>query len=156
MYEKTAEAHLRLEKTKKVREKISKEIIKYSNRHRRMMSQLGEKHTEEGLSEEETLCWNDLIRKEYALLELSKFLENVDCFAMKDILNPEATIFAVSHDTFDIWLSEDYLFVSTYLFNVMEENIPINEVLNPRFLEFEFVTIFERIQHEEKKREERE
>lgn len=156
MYEKTAEAHLRLEKTDKVREKISKEITKYSGRHRRWMSELGAKYVTEGLSEEETLQWNDLIRKEYALLELSKFLEDVDCFAIKDILNPEVTIFAVSHDTFDIWLSEDYSFVSTYLFNVMEENIPINEVLNPRFLEFEFVTIFDRIQHDEKKREERE
>ena len=97
--------------------------------------------------------WNLLVTQEFSLLRLKEYIENGNTFWSfearyndKDII-----IYQVSDRKLNIWLQEDYNFVSNFLCKIEFEGFSdVYEILNDRYFGYEFTNIFDEIQYDER------
>lgn len=147
MYEKISEIPIREEKIRKLKEKILAEIDKYLVRNRRDMKIY--------LIDNEDVIeyWDFMITQEFSLLRLKEYIENDNTFWLfeeryndKDII-----IYQVSDRKLNIWLQEDYNFVSHFLYKIEFEGFSdVYKILNDRYFGYEFTSIFDEIQYDER------
>ena len=147
MYEKISEIPIREEKIIKLKEKILAEIDRYFVRNRRDIIDY--------LTCDKDVIdnWNLLVTQEFSLLRLKEYIENCNTFCSfearyndKDII-----IYQVSDRKLNIWLQEDYNFVSNFLYKIEFEGFSdVYEILNDRYFGYEFTDIFDEIQYDER------
>ena len=147
MYEKISEIPIREVKIKKLKEKILEEIDKYLVRNRTDMKDY--------LVDNEDVIedWDFMVTQEFSLLRLKEYIENDNTFWSfearyndKDII-----IYKVSDRTLNIWLQEDYNFVSNFLYKIEFEGFSdVYEILNDRYFGYEFTNIFDEIQYDDR------
>lgn len=144
MYEKISEIPIREEKIKKLKTKILAEIDKRAKRiHEEMKQYL--------INNENVLDdWNFMITEEFSLLRLKEFIEQPGLFQSfearyddKDII-----IYQVSDADLNIWLQENYDFTFNFICKIKHEGVgDLHEILNNRFLGYNFTNIIDKIQY---------
>lgn len=151
---------LRSQKEEKLRKKISGELQSFSKRHKQALSMLGGRGEMGGeLEKWDIELWNSIIKKEYALLLLQDFVNDPSCFGK--ILKVDNTtgsiIYAISEEVLDIMLTDDFCFVSDYLFHVADlehnKNFTPNDILSSFFLEHNFISVVQRAMYKEQEQE---
>ena len=136
MYDKISNETERVDKVKKVKEKILSEIknemIVYKNQ------------MQHAITDED---FEYFVRNSFALLELKKFLENEDSFMRYEIKLPakDIVIYMVSDKNLSIWLEDDYSFIHNFLDKVEKNEYNVFPLLNDRFFETYFTNICDSI-----------
>lgn len=147
MYEKISEIPIREEKIRKLKKKILAEIDNYLVRNRKDM-----KIYLTG-NEDVIEYWDFMVTQEFSLLRLKEYVENDNTFWLfeeryndKDII-----IYQVSDRKLNIWLQEDYNFVFHFLYKIEFEGFSdVYKILNDRYFGYEFTSIFDEIQYDER------
>ena len=147
MYEKISEIPIREEKIKKLKEKILAEIDKYLLRNRRYMKVY--------LTDNEDVIedWDFMITQEFSLLRLKEYIENGNTFWSIEVRYEEEDIivYQVSDRELNIWLQEDYNFVSNFLCKIEFEGFSgVYKILDDRYFGYEFTNIFDEILYDDR------
>ena len=144
-YEKISEKHLREEKVKKLKEKILVEIKEYSDDARRYIKNFPADGNEKR--------WKSLVSREFTLLKLKEFIQKKDCFLRARKIYPEddIIIYTIPDKNLNIWLQEDYKFVSNFLFNAVD--CSVFDLLNDDYFAYEHTSIIEHAMYDEKQKE---
>ena len=121
MYDKISNETERVDKVKKVKEKILSEI---KNEMIVYKDQMQHAITDEN--------FEYFVRNSFALLELKKFLENEDSFMRYEIKLPakDIVIYMVSDKNLSIWLEDDYSFIHNFLDKVEKNEYNVFPLLN--------------------------
>ena len=149
MYEKISEEELRLEKVRKVKNKILSELYERLYAYKRRVQQ----NTE--ISDED---FDYCIRKIFALLELKKYLLNDNCFMGYEAKygNEDIVIYMVSEKDLNVWAQKNYNFIFNFLHRVEENEYNVSQLLNDRFFGYDFTDAFDHILYDENYEDERE
>lgn len=136
MYNKISNEKERVDKVKKVKEKILSEI---KNEMVVYKDQMQHAITDEG--------FEYFVRNGFALLGLKKFLENEDSFMRYEIKLPakDIVIYMVSDKNLSIWLEDDYSFICNFLDKVEKNEYNVFPLLNDRFFGTYFTNICDSI-----------
>lgn len=132
MYDKISNEKERIDKVKRVKEKILSEIENEMAAYKEQM--------QHAITDED---FEYFVRNSFALLELKKFLENEDSFMHYEIKIPtkDIVIYMVSNKNLSIWLEDDYSFVHNFLDKVEENEYNVFQLLNDRFFGIYFTNI---------------
>lgn len=84
------------------------------------------------------------LKQGFALLKLSDYVEKETAFMLCEEEYPEEdlVVYRVPEKYIDIWLQEDYNFVSKFLFEVEEDDFVCYK-LSDRYFAFYFMSVFE-------------
>lgn len=136
MYDKISNETERVDKVKKVKEKILSEIKNEMIVYKDQM--------QHAITDED---FEYFVRNSFALLELKKFLENEDSFMRYEIKLPakDIVIYMVSDKNLSIWLEDDYSFIHNFLDKVEKNEYNVFPLLNDRFFETYFTNICDSI-----------
>lgn len=148
MYEKISEIPTREEKVKKLKEKIYREIKKISECVREEMKTFATEINEGELGD-----WDFLITREFCLLKLKEFIDEESAFQSYEAkyYDRDIIIYQISDDTLNIWLQDDYNFALNFLCKIEHEGYAdVYQLLNNRYLGYEFTNIFDEIAYKEK------
>lgn len=147
MREKISEMSIRKNKIEKLKEKILAEIKKETKKlHNNMEQYLINRG-------DDLSIWNYMITKEFSLLRLKEFIEQPEAFQSFEVRydDKDIIIYKVSDEDLNIWLQESYNFTFNFLCKVMHEGFyDVYEILNDRFFGYEFTNIIDKIQHQER------
>ena len=112
MHDKISNKKERVDKVKKVKEKILSEIKNEMAAYKEQM--------QHAITDED---FEYFVRNGFALLELKKFLKNEGSFMKYNakFINKNIIIYIVSDNNLSIWLEDDYPFICNFLDKV-EEN----------------------------------
>lgn len=142
MYEKISDKPIREDKVKRLKIKILTEIEKELKHIKNKM---------------ETHWSNDrvfdcLIKRSFALLNLKQFIEREDAFTLCEAEYPNegVIVYQVSDKNLEIWLQEDYSFVTNFLFNAEKCEFDIFPFLSDRYFGYYFTNIFDSILYDKK------
>lgn len=141
MYEKLSNEPKRRIKVSKLKKKILEEIKKELDIYKRI---IGETNSDD--------VFFDLVRRSFVLLELQRYIENKNTF-MRQYANFEyddIVIYIVSEKSLNIFLQDDYHFVSKFLLNVEENGWNVFKMLNDQYFEHEFISIIDSILYDKK------
>lgn len=148
MYEKISETAIRQSKINTLKTKIHKEIEKYTSSIRENMKILLE---EEVINPD---MWDYCVNVAFFLTQLTEFVDWEGAFQNKEAEYPmkDAVVYTISIDEIDIWLQEEFNFVSHLLFVVKHDDgfANIAGYLDDRFLSRGLLNIFERTLYEQK------
>ena len=151
MNEKISEKHIREEKIKRLKEKIYSEIDDITKRLRREMYQLlFVDNTDEYFEDD----WEYLISNGFYLIKLKEYIDNPMVFQtiIAEYKDDDIVIYQVSDENLDIWLQDDFNFVLTFINNMeFRERRNVYEILNDKYFEYNFVSIFEKVRLKQKK-----
>lgn len=141
MYEKISDEIIRIEKVKRLKQKILSEIDDILNKYRNGLS--------ENLNDR---GFEFYVRRSFALLELKKYVETEYSFMsyeVKDYKN-DIVVYIVSDKDLNVWLQEDYSFAISFLTEA--ENIDYNvfQLLNDKYFGYSFTNICEYILYDKK------
>lgn len=138
MYEKISEEEARLEKVRKVKNKILSEIYERLYAYKRRIQQDTEIPDED---------FDYCIRKSFALLELKKYLLNDNCFMSYEAKygDEDIVIYMVSEKELNIWAQKNYNFAFNFLRKVEENEYNVYPLLNDRFFGYNFTDAFDHI-----------
>lgn len=146
MYEKISETAIRQSKINTLRTKIHKEIEKYTSSIRENMKILLE---EEIINPD---MWDYCVNVAFFLTQLTEFVDWEGAFQNKEAENPkkDAVVYTISVDEIDIWLQEEFNFVSHLLSVIKYDDgfATIAAYLNDRFLSRGLLSIVERTIYE--------
>lgn len=142
MYDKISNEKERIDKVKRVKEKIVSEI------KNEMIVYKDQMH--HAITDED---FEYFVRNSFALLELKKFLENEDSFMRYEIKLPakDIVIYMVSDKNLSIWLEDDYSFIHNFLDKVEKNEYNVFPLLNDRFFETYFTNICDSVLYDDKK-----
>lgn len=86
------------------------------------------------------------LKQGFALLKLKDYVEKETAFMLCEEEYPEEdlVVYRVPEKYIDIWLQEDYNFVSKFLFEVEEDDFVCHK-LSDRYFAFYFMSVFELI-----------
>lgn len=151
--EKISEKHLREEKVRKVKEKILKEIAEEVGRCKNGIGYALDYDDEE--------YFDEMIFRIHSLFRLKKYIEREYTFMKETALNYDSdlVIYTVSIDYINIWLQDDYNFVSEFIVNAEKEErnrVLIECMLNDEYFGIDFTSIFDKIAYDEKVKKETE
>lgn len=150
MNEKISEKPIREEKIKKLKEKIYSEIDDITKRIRREIYQLlFVDNTDEYFEDD----WEYLISKGFYLIKLKEYIDNPMVFQtiIAEYKDDDIVIYQVSDENLDIWLQDDFNFVLTFVNNMeFRERRNVYEILNDKYFEYDFVSIFEKVRLKQK------
>jgi hypothetical protein len=148
MYEKISETAIRQSKINALKTKIRKEIEKYTSSIRENMKIL--------LKQEiiNTEMWDYCVNVAFFLTQLTEFVDWEGAFQNKEAENPneDIVVYTISIDEIDIWLQENFNFVS-HLLSVIEHDNGFANIagyLDDRFLSRGLLNIVERTLYEQK------
>lgn len=136
MHDKISNKKERVDKVKKVKEKILSEIENEMAAYKEQM--------QHAITDED---FEYFVRNSFALLELKKFLENEDPFMHYEIKIPakDIVIYMVSNKNLSIWLEDDYSFIHNFLDKVEKNEYNVFPLLNDRFFGTYFTNICDSI-----------
>lgn len=143
MYEKISEEEARLEKVRKVKNKILSEIDDRICAYKKLFT-INEKTTEED--------YNFFISENFALLELKKYLKKDNCFMSYEAkyLDKDIVVYVVSERTLNVWMRKDYNFIYNYLDKAEENEYNVFPLLNDKFFGYAFTNNIDYILYDER------
>ena len=132
MHDKISNKKERVDKVKKVKEKILSEIKNEMAAYKEQM--------QHAITDED---FEYFVRNGFALLELKKFLKNEGSFMKYNakFINKNIIIYIVSDNNLSIWLEDDYPFICNFLDKVEENEYNVFPLLNDRFFGTYFTNI---------------
>lgn len=141
MYEKISDEIIRIEKVKKLKQKILSEIDNLLSKYRNGLS---ENLNDRGFE----FC----IRQSFALLELKKYVENEYSFMSYEAkdYNNDIVVYTISDKDLNIWLQEDYSFVISFLVKAENVDYDVFQILNDKYFGHNFTNICESILYDDK------
>lgn len=146
MPEKISESAIRQNKVNTLKAKIHKEIEKYTSSIRENMKILLEQEIIN------TEMWDYCVNVAFFLTQLTEFVDWEGAFQNKEAENPkkDAVVYTISVDEIDIWLQEEFNFVSHLLSVIKYDDgfATIAAYLNDRFLSRGLLSIVERTIYE--------
>ena len=148
MYEKISETAIRQSKINALKTKIRKEIEKYTSSIRENMKILLEQEIIN------TEMWDYCVNVAFFLTQLTEFVDWEGAIQNKEAENPneDIVVYTISIDEIDIWLQENFNFVS-HLLSVIEHDNGFANIagyLDDRFLSRGLLNIVERTLYEQK------
>ena len=149
MNEKISDKPIREAKIKRLKEKILKEIEEELERGKRDLTY----DLTNGIEDEYEFKY--VIHTMHYLYKLREFVNWEHSFNMiyAEYYNFDIVIYAVSMREIDIWLQDDYNFVTQFLFNVnYDDNVIVEHMLNDEYLGINFTNIFDAIAYDEKQK----
>lgn len=148
MYEKISESAIRQDKINALKTKIHNEIEEYTASIRENMKILLE---EEIINPD---MWDYCVCVAFFLTQLTEFVDWKNAFQNKEAEFPkeDAVVYTISVDEIDIWLQEEFNFVSHLLSVVKYDDgfANIAGYLDDRFLSRGLLNIVERTLYEQK------
>lgn len=98
--------------------------------------------------------FGSLIKRSFALLNLKEYIEGESAFQHieAEYFDIDAVVYVVSDRSIDIWLQEDYSFVSNFLYRVEDYGYDVFYILNDHYFEYNFTTVFDRMVYDNKKK----
>lgn len=141
MYEKISDEIIRIEKVKRLKQKILSEIDDILSKYR---NELSENLNDRGFE----FC----VRRSFALLELKKYVETEYSFMsyeVKDYKN-DIVIYTISDKDLNVWLQEDYSFTIYFLIKAESVDYNIFQLLNDEYFGYSFTNICESIFYDKK------
>ena len=151
MNEKISDKPIREDKIKRLKEKILKEIEEELERGKRDLTY----DLTNGIEDEYEFKY--VIHTMHYLYKLREFVNWEHSFNMiyAEYYNFDIVIYAVSIREIDIWLQDDYNFVTQFLFNAnYDDNVIVEHMLNDEYLGINFTNIFDAIAYDEKQKNE--
>lgn len=148
MYEKISETAIRQSKINALKTKIRKEVEERTYRVQASMRMLLEQETRN--AEE----WGYCVNLAFFLTQLTEFISWEGAFQNKEVEYPneDIVVYTISIDEIDIWLQENFNFVS-HLLSVIEHDNGFANIagyLDDRFLSRGLLNIVERTLYEQK------
>lgn len=141
MYEKISETPIREAKIQKLKDKILREIEKYSTSVKNQMKLYLEDN------KDNIEYWNFLITREFILLKLKEFIKDKSAFQSIEAMygDIDTIVYQVSDRELNIWLQDDYDFVNNFLCRIDENNGSwyIGDFLNNRFFGYQATNIID-------------
>ena len=147
MNEKISDKPIREKKIKRLKEKILKEIEEELERGKGALTY----DLTNGIEDEYEFKY--VIHMMHYLYKLREFVNWEHSFNMiyAEYYNFDIVIYAVSMREIDIWLQDDYNFVTQFLFNAnYDDNVIVEHMLNDEYLGINFTNIFDAIAYDEK------
>lgn len=134
MYEKISDEIIRIEKVKRLKQKILSEINVSLNRYKNSKNP-----NDKGCE----LC----IKQSFALLKLKEYIE--DKYSFMDYqyrdANRDIVIYMISDKDLNIWSQEDYSFVTRFLVEAEGVDYDVSQLLNDKYFGYSFTNISESI-----------
>lgn len=135
MVEKISEQPVRIEKIEKLKAKLLPEIetqLKKCN-----------------ISDDD---FEYFVRQNFALLELKRYLTQENCFMKYNAVYPisDKIFYKVKEKYLDIWLQDDYYFISNFLIAAEECKYDMAQLLNDDYFGNYFVSVIEEVIYDEK------
>lgn len=143
MYGKISDEIMRKEKVRKVKGKILSEI--------KTNIDICKKEMQSNISDEDfAYC----IKECFVLLELKNYLNNDNSFMNYEAkyYDKDIVIYIISDKNLNIWLQEDYSFVSKFLDKVQDNGYDVFPLLNDRYLEYNFTSSVNRLLYDKKQK----
>lgn len=144
MYEKISEKDKRIEKVKKVKDKILTEIEEQLNKYKKEIFDQGIDILDG--------YYEYLIKENFALLTLKKYLNREETFMQWSQMNNEhdIIIYKVSDRDLSIWLQKDYSFVISYLMKAEEVEYNVIPLMNDQYFGYYFTNPFVAVLYDER------
>lgn len=97
-----------------------------------------------------------LIKQGFALLSLKRYVGKENTFMLYEAEYPDedAIVYKVPEKNLDIWLQEDYSFVSNFLFEAEEHGYNVFPLLSDHYFGYHFMSVFELIIFDKKDQQE--
>lgn len=141
MYEKISDEIIRIEKVKRLKQKILSEINVSLNRYKNMISK---NPNDKGCE----LC----IKQSFALLKLKEYIE--DKYSFMDYqyrdANRDIVIYMISDKDLNIWSQEDYSFITKFLVESERVDYDVFLLLNDKYFGYSFTDICESILYDKR------
>lgn len=146
MYEKISEKDKRIEKVKKVKDKILAEIDTQLEEYKNVIS-------EQGIPND---SYEFCIKESFALFVLRDFLNKPYCFMMcaREYKEKDIILYIVSDEDLSIWLQDNYSFVTNYLIKAEEADYCIFPFMSDNYFGHYFTNPFDVIIYKEKRHKE--
>ena len=134
MYEKISNEAIRLEKVKKLKEKIAIEIDERITIYKSEM--------QSDISEND---FNYCVKNIFVLLELKEYLDRDTSFMSYEVkdYDKDIVVYMISDRDLTIWLQNDYFFVINFLNKVEENRYNVFPLLNDKYFGYNFTNIFD-------------
>lgn len=141
MYEKISDEIIRLEKVKKLKQKILSEINVSLNRYRNMIFN----------NPNDKSC-EFFIKQSFVLLKLKEYIEYKYSFMDYQYRNVDRDIiiYTISDKDLNIWSQEDYSFVTRFLVESERIDYDVSQLLNDKYFGYSFTDISESILYDKK------
>lgn len=141
MYEKISDEIIRIEKVKKLKQKILSEIDDLLSKYRNGLS---ENLNDRGFE----FC----VRQSFALLELKKYVENEYSFMSYEAkdYNNDIVVYTISDKDLNIWSQEDYSFVTRFLVESEIVDYDVSQLLNDKYFGYNFTNVCESILYDKR------
>lgn len=141
MYEKISDEIIRLEKVKKLKQKILSEINVSLNRYRKMIFK----------NPNDKSC-EFFIKQSFVLLKLKEYIEYKYSFMDYQYRNidRDIIIYTISDKDLNIWSQEDYSFVTRFLVESERIDYDVSQLLNDKYFGCSFTDISESILYDKK------
>ena len=141
MYEKISDEIIRIEKVKRLKQKILSEIDDILSKYRNGLS---ENLNDRGFE----FC----VRRSFALLELKKYVETEYSFMSYEVkdYNNDIVVYIVSDKDLNVWLQEDYSFAISFLIQAEDVDYDVFQLLNDKYLGYNFTDMCEYILYDKK------
>ncbi|RHG20001.1 hypothetical protein DW272_02000 [Blautia obeum] len=141
MYEKISDEIIRLEKVKKLKQKILSEINVSLNRYRNMIFK----------NPNDKSC-EFFIKQSFVLLKLKEYIEYKYSFMDYQYRNidRDIIIYTISDKDLNIWSQEDYSFVTRFLVESERIDYDVSQLLNDKYFGYSFTDISESILYDKK------
>ena len=143
--EKISDFSKRKEKVKRLKEKILFELEREMRLAKRdMLTWLMEEYEEED--------FNFLLKTNVALMELKGFVEQENSFMRYTYQNDkeDIIIYCISEEKLDIWLQDEYSFVSNYLLQVYDHEYQMTPFVDEEYFAYRFTNFFDTMLYQKK------
>lgn len=146
MYEKISEKDKRIEKVKKVKDKILAEIDTQLEKYKNVIS-------EQGIPND---SYEFYVKESFALLVLRDFLSKEYCFLSytREYKEKDIILYVVSDEDLSIWLQDNYSFVTNYLIKAEEADYCVFPFMSDNYFGHCFTNLFDVIIYKEKRHKE--
>lgn len=142
MHEKISNELIRYDKVLKLKKKILKEI---ETELRRIKTEMSVNSTDD---------FDYCVKQSFSLLRLKQYLEAGDCFMRYAARyeDSDVIVYLVSVKDLDIWLQEDYSFVTNFLLAAKEHKYNVFPLLNDRYFGGSFTNVIDSVLYDEKQK----
>lgn len=136
MHKKISDESIRLEKIKKLKEKLLPEIEDRISFYKGQM-----------FSNIPTEAFEYCVNESFALLKLKQYLKDEYCFMdyKSKTHRKNIVVYMISDEDLDIWLKKDYPFVDNYLSEARKVEYDISLFLNDEWFGYHFTNTIDKI-----------
>lgn len=93
--------------------------------------------------------FQDYLNYGFALLKLGEYIENKYTFMLYTAIDEKADYisYVITDENIDIWLQDNYNFISNYLYDVEEHDFDVFAILNESYFAYEFTSYFDTLSY---------